>query len=77
MRFKRRLTIPAAGVQGLVQRLHHCEPARDALWLQGQSAEGSTERSHWRLLWKRGRLKSAQANDWVQLALTQLGCVPP
>ncbi|KAK3279511.1 hypothetical protein CYMTET_12606 [Cymbomonas tetramitiformis] len=44
---------------------------------KGQSAEGSTERSHWRLLWKRGRLKSAQANDWVQLALTQLGCVPP
>ncbi|KAK3287955.1 hypothetical protein CYMTET_4563 [Cymbomonas tetramitiformis] len=70
VRLKRRLTIPAAGVPGLVQLLQHWERVRDALW--AQSPQGSKERSsYWRLPWERGKLLSAHANGWVQLAETK------
>eukprot|EP00854_Cymbomonas_tetramitiformis_P019537 gene19537-biopygen20164 len=35
------------------------------------------QRSYWRLPWERDKLQSAQANDWVQMALSKLGLVLP
>ena len=40
-------------------------------------ADSERQGSYWRLPWEQGKLRSAQANDWVQLALGKLGCVPP
>ncbi|KAK3258796.1 hypothetical protein CYMTET_32170 [Cymbomonas tetramitiformis] len=77
-RLKRRLTIPTTGVQGLVQLPQRWVRARKALWVEEQSTECSAERcSYWRLPWERGKLRSAQANGWVQLVLGKLGCAPP
>ncbi|KAK3248981.1 hypothetical protein CYMTET_41579 [Cymbomonas tetramitiformis] len=77
VRLKRRLTIPAAGVEGLVQLLEHWEGARDSWWQQTSSPCGEAEGdSYWRLPWEQRRLTSAQADDWVQLALGVLKCLP-
>eukprot|EP00854_Cymbomonas_tetramitiformis_P005296 gene5296-biopygen5289 len=70
------LGIPANGVDGLVQLLQHWERARDALWQQEQFIVNEDGRgSYRRLAWEKGKLASAQANDWVVLG--KLGCVPP
>ncbi len=78
VRLKRRLTIPATGVDGLVQLLERWQSARDEWWQRTSSPCGGAEKdSYWRLPWEQGRLTSAQANDWVQLALGTLKCLPP
>jgi len=78
VRLKRRLTIPATGVEGLVQLLERWQSARDEWWQRTSSPCGGAEKdSYWRLPWEQGRLTSAQANDWVQLALGTLKCLPP
>ncbi|KAK3277197.1 hypothetical protein CYMTET_14781 [Cymbomonas tetramitiformis] len=71
--------IPATvGVQGLVQLLlQHWGQVQDASWVQSQAASSKEQVSYWRLPWERGKLQSTQANDWTQLALGKLGCVPP
>ncbi|KAK3242308.1 hypothetical protein CYMTET_47996 [Cymbomonas tetramitiformis] len=76
VRLRRRLTIPAAGVAGLVQLLQHWEQMRDASWGQRPVTGSGVQCSYWRLPWERGKLQLAQANGWVQLALGKLGCVP-
>ncbi|KAK3266375.1 hypothetical protein CYMTET_24997 [Cymbomonas tetramitiformis] len=77
VRLRRRLTIPAAGVAGLVQLLQHWQQVRDACWGQRPVTGSEVQGSYWRLPWEQGKLQSAQANGWVQLALGRLGCVPP
>ncbi|KAK3233737.1 hypothetical protein CYMTET_55981 [Cymbomonas tetramitiformis] len=77
VRLRRRLTIPAAGVAGLVRLLQQWQQVRDACWGQRPVTGSEVHGSYWRLLWERGKLQSAQANGWVQLALGKLGCVPP
>ncbi|KAK3259929.1 hypothetical protein CYMTET_31091 [Cymbomonas tetramitiformis] len=77
VRLRRRLTIPAAGVAGLVQLLQHWQQVRDACWGQRPVTGSEVQGSYWRLPWEQGKLQSAQANGWVQLALGKLGCVPP
>ncbi|KAK3250852.1 hypothetical protein CYMTET_39788 [Cymbomonas tetramitiformis] len=77
VRLKRRLTIPAARVKGLVKLLQHWEQVRNALWAQSSAADAGEQGSDWRLPWELGKLYSAQANDWVQEALGKLGCAPP
>ncbi|KAK3241448.1 hypothetical protein CYMTET_48799 [Cymbomonas tetramitiformis] len=77
VRLRRRLTIPAAGVAGLVQLLQHWQQVRDACWGQRLVTGSEVQGSYWRLPWEQGKLQSAQANGWVQLALGRLGCVPP
>eukprot|EP00854_Cymbomonas_tetramitiformis_P033441 gene33441-biopygen35590 len=78
VRLKRGLTIPAAGVEGLVQLLEHWQGARDG-WRQRTSSPcGEAEGTNYgRLPWEQERLTSAQANGWVQLALGTLKCLPP
>eukprot|EP00854_Cymbomonas_tetramitiformis_P000969 gene969-biopygen822 len=70
VRLKRRLAIPAAGVEGLVQLLGHWQWARD-------SGPVTDREGYWRLPWEQGRLMTAQTNDWMQLALGTLRCLPP
>ncbi|KAK3278970.1 hypothetical protein CYMTET_13129 [Cymbomonas tetramitiformis] len=65
VRLKRRLAIPAAGVEGLVQLLGHWQWARD-------SGPVTDREGYWRLPWEQGRLMTAQTNDWMQLALGTL-----
>ncbi|KAK3268306.1 hypothetical protein CYMTET_23178 [Cymbomonas tetramitiformis] len=77
VRLRRRLTIPAAGVAGLVQLLQHWQQVRDACWGHRPVTGSEVQGSYWRLPWEQGKLQSAQANGWVQLALGRLGCVPP
>ncbi|KAK3252441.1 hypothetical protein CYMTET_38263 [Cymbomonas tetramitiformis] len=77
VRLRRRLTIPAAGVAGLVQLLQHWQQVRDVCWGQRPVTGSEVQGSYWRLPWEQGKLQSAQANGWVQLALGKLGCVPP
>ncbi|KAK3289450.1 hypothetical protein CYMTET_3129 [Cymbomonas tetramitiformis] len=77
VRLRRRLTIPAAGVAGLVRLLQHWQQVRDASWGQRPVTGSEVQGSYWRLPWEQGKLQSAQANGWVQLALGKLGCVPP
>ncbi|KAK3233421.1 hypothetical protein CYMTET_56282 [Cymbomonas tetramitiformis] len=77
VRLRRRLTIPAAGVAGLVQLLQHWQQVWDACWGQRPVTGSEVQGSYWRLPWEQGKLQSEQANGWVQLALGRLGCVPP
>ncbi|KAK3266035.1 hypothetical protein CYMTET_25314 [Cymbomonas tetramitiformis] len=77
VRLRRRLTIPAAGVAGLVRLLQHWQQVRDACWGHRPVTGSEVQGSYWRLPWEQGKLQSAQANGWVQLALGKLGCVPP
>ncbi|KAK3264726.1 hypothetical protein CYMTET_26548, partial [Cymbomonas tetramitiformis] len=77
VRLRRRLTIPAAGVAGLVRLLQHWQQLRDASWGQRPVTGSEVQGSYWRLPWERGKFQSAQANGWVQLALGKLGCIPP
>ncbi|KAK3276674.1 hypothetical protein CYMTET_15272 [Cymbomonas tetramitiformis] len=77
VRLRRRLTIPAAGVAGLVQLLQRWQQVRDACWGQRPVTGSEVQGSYRRLPWEQGKLQSAQANGWVQLALGRLGCVPP
>ncbi|KAK3246580.1 hypothetical protein CYMTET_43889 [Cymbomonas tetramitiformis] len=77
VRLRRRLTIPAAGVAGRVQLLQHWQQVRDACWGHRPVTGSEVQGSYWRLPWEQGKLQSAQANGWVQLALGKLGCVPP
>ncbi|KAK3267985.1 hypothetical protein CYMTET_23486 [Cymbomonas tetramitiformis] len=77
VRLRRRLTIPAAGVAGLVQLLQHWQQVRDVSWGQRPVTGSEMQGSYWRLPWEQGKLQSAQANGWVQLALGRLGCVLP
>ncbi|KAK3239228.1 hypothetical protein CYMTET_50828 [Cymbomonas tetramitiformis] len=82
VRLKRWLTIPAAGVEGLVQlgaacSLEHWQGARDGWWQLSSSPCGEAEGgTYWRLPLEQGRLMPPQANDWVQLALGTLKCLP-
>ncbi|KAK3268805.1 hypothetical protein CYMTET_22712 [Cymbomonas tetramitiformis] len=67
---------------GIVSVVLHREKGRAHARLERRltipAAAGSEGRgSSWGLPWERGKLRSAQANDWVQLALAELGCVPP
>ncbi|KAK3238215.1 hypothetical protein CYMTET_51759 [Cymbomonas tetramitiformis] len=75
VRLKRRLTIPATGVAGLVQLLERWQSARDEWWQRTSSPCGGAEKdSYWRLPWEQGRLTSAQANDWpTSVAVTADG----
>ncbi|KAK3242073.1 hypothetical protein CYMTET_48217 [Cymbomonas tetramitiformis] len=75
VRLRRRLTIPVAGVAGLVQLLQHWQQVRDACWGQRPVTASEVQGSYWRLPWEQGKLQSAQANGWVQLALGRLGVV--
>ncbi|KAK3256298.1 hypothetical protein CYMTET_34561 [Cymbomonas tetramitiformis] len=77
VRIRRRLTIPAAGVAGLVQLLQHWQQVRDACWGHRPVTGSEVQGSYWRLPWEQRKLQSAQANGWVQLALGRRGCVPP
>ncbi|KAK3239619.1 hypothetical protein CYMTET_50463 [Cymbomonas tetramitiformis] len=51
----------------------HKEKGRGHRPMTGSEVQGS----YWRLPWEQGKLQSAQANGWVQLALGKRGCVPP
>ncbi|KAK3273535.1 hypothetical protein CYMTET_18225 [Cymbomonas tetramitiformis] len=75
VRLRRRLTIPAAGVAGLVQLLQHWQQVRDACWGQRPVTGSEVQGNYWRLPWEQGKLQSAQANRWVQLALGKQGAV--
>ncbi|KAK3252908.1 hypothetical protein CYMTET_37814 [Cymbomonas tetramitiformis] len=44
---------------------------REHISITGSEVQGS----YWRLPWEQGKLQSAQANGWVQLALGRLGAV--
>ncbi|KAK3257847.1 hypothetical protein CYMTET_33079 [Cymbomonas tetramitiformis] len=64
--------------EGLAHLQQHWEQATGALWQHERSEDKSGGRcSCWRSPWERGKLTSARASDWVQLALGKLGCVPP
>ncbi|KAK3241985.1 hypothetical protein CYMTET_48293 [Cymbomonas tetramitiformis] len=69
VRLKRRLTIPAAGVLGLVKLLQHWQQVRDASWVQHPVASAKDRSSYRRLPWERGKLQLAQANGWLSSAI--------
>ncbi|KAK3246227.1 hypothetical protein CYMTET_44229 [Cymbomonas tetramitiformis] len=69
VRLRRRLTIPAAGVAGLVRLLQHWQQVRDASWGQRPVMGSEVQGSYWRLPWEQGKLQPAQANGWLSSAI--------
>ena len=78
---KRRLQIPWTGVTGLREALENWQVHRDLAWEQSTSSRTPTENvpgSYWKLPGERGPFEGASlANEWIQLALGWLGCIPP
>eukprot|EP00854_Cymbomonas_tetramitiformis_P034342 gene34342-biopygen26299 len=78
---KRRLQIPWKGVTGLREALENWQVHRDLAWKSSTSSRTPTDNvagSYWRLPGERGAFEGASlANEWIQLALGLLGCIPP
>eukprot|EP00854_Cymbomonas_tetramitiformis_P011471 gene11471-biopygen11778 len=78
---KRRLQIPWKGVTGLREALENWQVHRDLAWENSTSLRTPTDNvagSYWRLPGERGAFEGASlANEWIQLALGLLGCIPP
>ncbi|KAK3289778.1 hypothetical protein CYMTET_2813 [Cymbomonas tetramitiformis] len=78
---KRRLQIPWQGVRGLRGVLENWQVHRDLAWRGDTSSTTPTSNvtgSYWRLPGERGPFEGATlVNEWIQLALDSLGCLPP
>ncbi|KAK3248872.1 hypothetical protein CYMTET_41678 [Cymbomonas tetramitiformis] len=80
-RVKRRLQIPWRGVGGLRGVLQNWQVHRDLAWrsyTSSRTPSSNVHGSYWGLPGERGTFEGdSLANEWIQLALDSLGCLPP